>query len=1140
MPSKIFASRYRIIRSIPNHSRSEIWLARDLDSEEDKLVVIKILSGNRDELLREFFIRETEALSQLKHAGIVSIYDWGFDETESKYWLSLEFIDGYTLDEKIKNSGGLGEIAIEVMLEILDAVAFAHSKGIIHRDLKPSNIMWENIDGIKILDFGICKIKTLIEEGVTVNGFGTPPYSAPEQIALEEVDQRADVYSLGIILFYLYKGLLPDKDKIALQVNESDIPEELKFIIKNMISINKNERYPSVLHVKRELLKIYKDSIKRKTTYYVKTTQNLCNNMVSLGLIDFNTQSEASSWLLNELNSCSVFIERGRNTWIIYSQHYKYNCVYEHKTNNLLIKNIYYVESVDMAKNREWAYLCEGTWKVVSKHHIVPKNEFIENLFKEADNYKKVQEIKKSRELANKKTISQWENLLHLQKKILLEKDFSLPYNGWDVSEDSSSLEVNLLEEVEDPSLYINQPLLMDSIQNDNKKISVGAIVSIEGRKLVLSLARGINVNDIKEFGEVTLNNRQVSAALKRQDDAIRAVRYGDSINSKLLHILENPNVNSKSKNPILVTEFIQADLDDAKKKAIQSALESDIYIIQGPPGTGKTKVIGEIIAQLLKHENNTRILLTSQSNAAVDNALEAVSKITNDSNTLLRIGRKEKIVDRLSEYQLDESLYQWIERTKRKSDTHSRILHYNNMEELHDLADYKFLLRECVKKYEDLAETDTELSKTRYRLFEEKNSDELNYRLCATLEKQVLELDKEKHNLIEDIYVEIQKIFPVVKISFEKNTLFNLEETKSYLNIIEKALDRKKGNLNQLEKIEVIRQEWLKRLGKGREFEAICAAETQVVASTCLGVSNIPGIWASEYDWVIVDEAGRATPPEILVPLVKGKRILLVGDHKQLPPFVDIELSDSDMDKYEVTKETLEKSLFEDLFDKANENLKSILNIQYRMHSGIGGLVSKVFYDGKIENASLTNNLTHNLHIWEKKSVVWVSTSSNDERTEKPIDTSKQNQSEAELISNYCEQIEMELRNSNKEMSLAVISGYSGQKLLIEQLLSPKDKLKWQNLSIEVDNIDAFQGQEREIVIYSVVRSNKKRDIGFLKDYRRLNVALSRARKLLVIVGDHEMVLEANTYMDSNPFAEVLRHIQKVDKQNCILEVPK
>jgi superfamily I DNA and/or RNA helicase len=304
------------------------------------------------------------------------------------------------------------------------------------------------------------------------------------------------------------------------------------------------------------------------------------------------------------------------------------------------------------------------------------------------------------------------------------------------------------------------------------------------------------------------------------------------------------------------------------------------------------------------------------------------------------------------------------------------------------------------------------------------------------------------------------------------------------------------------------------------------------------LGVTNIPGVWAVEYDWVIVDEAGRATPPEILVPLVRGKKILLVGDHKQLPPVVDITLSDEDKQKYELNEKSLEISLFEDIFHRADEQIRTILG--YRMHNGIGSLVSNVFYDKAVQNADITEELEHNLSQWQSKSVVWLSTSLKDDRFEKTVGKSKKNELEAKLITENCENIENELRRMNKSLSLGVISGYSEQKLLLEQLINPKDKTRWEKLSIEIDNIDAFQGQEREVVIYSVVRSNKKRDIGFLKDYRRLNVALSRARKLLIIVGDHEMAAEANTYDEMNPFAEVLKNIQKTDSNNCALEVVK
>jgi superfamily I DNA and/or RNA helicase len=115
---------------------------------------------------------------------------------------------------------------------------------------------------------------------------------------------------------------------------------------------------------------------------------------------------------------------------------------------------------------------------------------------------------------------------------------------------------------------------------------------------------------------------------------------------------------------------FNHEDLDDAKKEAVRATLRSDIYLIQGPPGTGKTKVISEIISQLINNDPSVRVLLTSQSNAAVDNALEAPSKIASNIS-FLRIGRKEKIGERLADYQLDKILSLWIKSTKFKSDNY-------------------------------------------------------------------------------------------------------------------------------------------------------------------------------------------------------------------------------------------------------------------------------------------------------------------------------------------------------------------------------------------------------------------------------------------------------------------------------------
>lgn len=126
----------------------------------------------------------------------------------------------------------------------------------------------------------------------------------------------------------------------------------------------------------------------------------------------------------------------------------------------------------------------------------------------------------------------------------------------------------------------------------------------------------------------------------------------------------------------------------------------------------------------------------------------------------------------------------------------------------------------------------------------------------------------------------------------------------------------------------------------------------------------------------------------------------------------------------------------------------------------------------------------------------------------------------------------------NNQSINIAIISGYSEQKKLLNHLINPKDNSRWKCLSFEIDNVDAFQGQERDIVIYSIVCSNTRKDIGFFRDYRRLNVAISRARKLLILIGDHEMVQTAVTGKNRNYFPDVLKYITKSNPENCVLEV--
>ena len=124
-------------------------------------------------------------------------------------------------------------------------------------------------------------------------------------------------------------------------------------------------------------------------------------------------------------------------------------------------------------------------------------------------------------------------------------------------------------------------------------------------------------------------------------------------------------------------------------------------------------------------------------------------------------------------------------------------------------------------------------------------------------------------------------------------------------------------------------------------------------------------------------------------------------------------------------------------------------------------------------------------------------------------------------------DKMEAKCRERRRRPTVGVITGYSAQVERLITQIDPADRSKWQNLEIEIATVDSFQGRECDVVVYSTVRSNTNSTIGFLKDYRRINVALSRARDLLVIVGDDFMMENATMGPNLNPFASVLNHIR-------------
>jgi serine/threonine protein kinase len=211
----IIASQFRVERLLGQGGMGSVYLAEQL--EMGRKVVVKVMhpanAGSAE--LEERFKREAQAVAQLNHPNIVQVYVFGHMSDTAMY-LAMEYVPGRSLSELLAERKLLPEArALRIADQICSALIEAHAMGLVHRDLKPDNIMLTDrhgtLDFVKVLDFGIAKLMDETNARLTKTGalFGTPQYMAPEQAKGASVDQRTDLYSLGLILYEMLTGMLP-------------------------------------------------------------------------------------------------------------------------------------------------------------------------------------------------------------------------------------------------------------------------------------------------------------------------------------------------------------------------------------------------------------------------------------------------------------------------------------------------------------------------------------------------------------------------------------------------------------------------------------------------------------------------------------------------------------------------------------------------------------------------------------------------------------------------------------------------------------------------------------------------------------------------------------------------------------------
>jgi len=533
-------------------------------------------------------------------------------------------------------------------------------------------------------------------------------------------------------------------------------------------------------------------------------------------------------------------------------------------------------------------------------------------------------------------------------------------------------------------------------------------------------------------------------------------------------------------------------DLEEEKQKVVQNLnepllkdqpkqleavaktlLAKDLALIQGPPGTGKTTVIAEIIWQTLSRDPKAKLLITSQTNLAVDNALERIKgkKLVRP----IRVGNIDKFEDEGKVYSNDR-IKSWIQaKTGSKEETQNS-----------DNAVCQWI--ENVKEK------------------------------CSKEEKYTKAVSKWKKGLDEkDV---------LIKSTF--STAYY-----EYVNV----------------------------------FAATCSeCGSRNFSDTYQMTFNQNSERKSEpeFDLVIMDEASKATPPELVLPLTLGKKVVIIGDHKQLPPMIDekefgeaLEAVGAKKLIEDWTKDDYKVSQFEKLFKNAPKNFVASLDTQFRMHEQIMNCISEFYSDQEeLENGlicgikgemnipdlnvkpSRWHGLSSIPFIEPKHHAIWV----NVETPEDKVGTSYENEGEIKAIQTVLraltkaegfEQYQKHFKK-DEDKEIGIITYYMPQMQSIRKAMYPQfTKNEWRNfeqhkfenefqIPFRINTVDRFQGMERNIIIVSTVRSNKQYKeergkkipidnnkypfaLGFARELQRINVGFSRAKRLLIVVGNEK-----------------------------------
>jgi superfamily I DNA and/or RNA helicase len=966
----------------------------------------------------KLFMDKLRSLKKIKSDYIPEIIEYGFDNSEQAYCIIYQYLTYQPLTE-LNNLHPV--YFLKGILQIAKTLQEIQQQNIFHEDIHPDNILVDNNNNFYLIDLGLSRITTTLSQAKHLETFARD-FAAPEKWN-NKIEKgfpfQSDIYSIGKVVSWYFE---------RTQENQA---------ITDFVNLLCKEK-PSERLNYNQLVDNLNKIIQRFAEYFERE-----NNV----FIGFKNNSTYNSHLLTEIPTAYFDInpKEGDNVLMnIATENYLASGLWLIQDKELKILNVEHKQEI---KDDKWNKSRKFGKRVDFQINFIPRTNLIYRIqtldltpyFRNILKQKNLEyEYRKGKQNINKE-LDFFTEILNKEKEVLEKNSLRLKYKKF---EKKGSFDISFYIEENDKYSRIDSILnhidiatapkkddndFFDYIVSptaDKKQMKepvkfIGIAYDWDSKEKILKFkdCDHIDFDRIPSNGFLFENTAQQEAEKNRQLEAIQKVRNNDVQSRELIHYIFNP---TELKGGFLehdeLNEIYQTDEKGNKftysfnqQKSILNALyRKPLTVIQGPPGTGKTTVITEIVFQLMQSNPDAKILITSQTNDATDNVLENL--IRKDIPIVRLSGKTEPKKEKLKKHTIDRKIEGWKIETGNKSKSNFGQLKRQFIDELNTENPIFLSIAEILLK-------DTEW--------------------------------KTKRNQIEKLIERFAQL---------NSLLSTLSNESDFINALSKIT---KTDVLRFFKLKDIHYDWLAAINSLDENSTVnqkLVDAIRVIGATCNHIAAKKySKYNFEFDYVIMDEAGKATTAEALVPIIFGNNLIFVGDHRQLRPMLtsNREVEKWLREKYKLEGEILEfnswddyfnrPSLFEQIITSIEDDFKSQLTECRRSSAEQVLMTSKCFYepfgDEPIEPVSRPQEKEHNLDLKLNTSILFFDIG-HSYRSEKDNGGSSYNIESVKLIPELLKRIDS--FQLVKNYSIGVITGYKAQ---LRKLKNEIQKVKFQNI---------------------------------------------------------------------------------------------